>query len=123
VVAGQANNLELGFDTRYTLSEEGIRYVTHRDRAQLPTTRGIWSTELIKGQPRTAPAPGSPHRDLGQADPARRRGDLVPVGASGGSAGNNCETPRTGVWKDQPSIGHQAVIVEGDVDTIGALAW
>ena len=31
---------------RYTLSEEGIRYVTHRDRAQLPTTRGIWSTEL-----------------------------------------------------------------------------
>ena len=31
-------------DTRYTLSSEGIRYVTHRDRAQLPTTRGIWST-------------------------------------------------------------------------------
>ena len=25
---------------------EGIRYVTHRDRAQLPTTRGIWSTAL-----------------------------------------------------------------------------
>ena len=34
-------------EARYTLSEEGIRYVTHRDRAQLPTTRGIWSTELI----------------------------------------------------------------------------
>jgi predicted transcriptional regulator len=33
-------------DTRYTLSAEGIRYVTHRDRAELPTTRGIWSTEL-----------------------------------------------------------------------------
>ena len=32
--------------TRYTLSDEGIRYVTHRDRAQLPTTRGIWSTAL-----------------------------------------------------------------------------
>ena len=31
-------------DTRYTLSADGIRYVTHRDRAQLPTTRGIWST-------------------------------------------------------------------------------
>ena len=31
-------------DSRYTLSSEGIRYVTHRDRAQLPTTRGIWST-------------------------------------------------------------------------------
>ena len=34
-------------DTRYTLSDEGIRYVTHRDRAELPTTRGIWSTELM----------------------------------------------------------------------------
>ena len=33
-------------DTRYTLSDEGIRYVTHRDRAQLPTTQGIWSTAL-----------------------------------------------------------------------------
>ena len=33
-------------DTRYTLSAEGIRYVTHRHRAQLPTTQGIWSTAL-----------------------------------------------------------------------------
>ena len=33
-------------DTRYTLSAAGIRYITHRDRAQLPTTRGIWSTSL-----------------------------------------------------------------------------
>ena len=33
-------------DTRYTLSTDGIRYVTHRDRAQLPTTQGIWSTAL-----------------------------------------------------------------------------
>ena len=31
---------------RYTLSDRGIRYVTHRDRAELPTTRDIWSTEL-----------------------------------------------------------------------------
>ncbi len=33
-------------DIRYTLSAEGIRYITHRDRAQLSTTRGIWSTAL-----------------------------------------------------------------------------
>ena len=33
-------------DTRYTLSAEGIRYVTHRDRAQLSTTQCIWSTAL-----------------------------------------------------------------------------
>ena len=32
--------------TRYTLSAEGVRYVTHRDRAQLPTTLGVWSTAL-----------------------------------------------------------------------------
>ena len=33
-------------DTRYTLSPEGIHYITHRDRAQLPTTQGIWSIAL-----------------------------------------------------------------------------
>ena len=33
-------------DTRYTLSAGGIRHVTHGDRAELPTTRGIWSAEL-----------------------------------------------------------------------------
>ena len=33
-------------EVRFTLSDDGIRYVTHRDRAELPTTRGIWSTEL-----------------------------------------------------------------------------
>ena len=33
-------------NVRYTLSAEGIRYATHRDRAELPTTRGIWSTAL-----------------------------------------------------------------------------
>ena len=40
-------------NVRYTLSAEGIRYVTHRDRAELPTTRGIWSTAPVEG--RTGP--------------------------------------------------------------------
>lgn len=42
---------------RYTLSAEDIRYVTHRDRAQLPTNRGIWSTcvRMGPGTFRTAP--------------------------------------------------------------------
>ena len=35
-------------DVRYTLSEEGISYVTHRNRVQLPNTPGIRNTELIK---------------------------------------------------------------------------
>ena len=25
--------------------------------------------------------------------------------------------------KDQPSIGHQAVVVEGDADAVGVVAW
>ncbi len=33
-------------NTGYTLSAAGVRYITHRDRAQLPTTQGIWSTVL-----------------------------------------------------------------------------
>lgn len=31
-------------ERRYALSLEGIRYITTRDRGQLPTTRGTWST-------------------------------------------------------------------------------
>ena len=38
-------------DTRYTLSAEGICYITHRDRAQLQTTRAIWSTDPSTDQP------------------------------------------------------------------------
>ena len=39
-------------DVRYTLSDEGIRYVTHRDRAELPTTRGVWSAALTTDEER-----------------------------------------------------------------------
>ena len=28
-----------------------------------------------------------------------------------------------GGWQDQPSIGHQAVVVEGDLDPVGVVAW
>ena len=36
-------------DVRYTLSEQGIRYITRRDRAQLATTMASWSTEPATG--------------------------------------------------------------------------
>ena len=42
-------------DVRYALSEEGIRYITRRDRAQLATTMAAWSTEDVTdnhGRPR-----------------------------------------------------------------------
>ena len=32
-------------DVRYTLSERGIKYITRRDRAQLPTSTAAWSIE------------------------------------------------------------------------------
>ena len=68
-------------DVRYTLSAEGIRYITHRDHAELPTTRGIWSTALTTRQTGPETTRGSPHRDVGAADEARRRHHLVPVAA------------------------------------------
>ena len=33
------------------------------------------------------------------------------------------QAPGQGGWKDQPGIGHQAVIVEGDLDAVGVVAW
>ena len=57
-------------ETRYTPSAEGIRYVTHRDRAQPPTTRGIWSTALTTDR----------QGHMGAPDEARRRRDMVPLG-------------------------------------------
>ena len=69
-------------DTRYTLSAEGIRYVTHRDSAQLPTTRGIWSTTL------TTDRPGR-RRHVG----ARRRHHVVPLEAGGRGKGRPRQRP------------------------------
>ena len=70
-------------DTRYTLSAEGIRCVTHRDRAQLPTTQGIWSTTLTTDKQGPQASRGPPHRNVGSADEARRRHHVVPLEASG----------------------------------------
>ena len=33
------------------------------------------------------------------------------------------QAPGQGGRKDQPGIGHQAVIVEGDLDPVGVVAW
>ena len=33
------------------------------------------------------------------------------------------EMPGQGGRKDQPGIGYQAVIVEGDADAVGVVAW
>ena len=68
-------------DTRYTLSAEGIRYITHRDRAQLPTTGHL---EHGPHHRQTGPqaSRGTPHRDVGAADEARRRHHMVPLEAS-----------------------------------------
>ena len=33
------------------------------------------------------------------------------------------EVPGQGGWKEQAGIGHQAVVVEGDVDAVAAVVW
>ena len=33
------------------------------------------------------------------------------------------KAPGQGGRKDQPGIGHQAVVVEGDLDTVGVVTW
>ena len=80
-------------DTRYTLSAEGIRYITHRDRAQLPTTQGIWSTAPHRRQTGPQTVRGPPHRHVGEADEARRRHHLVPLEASGRGQGRPRQRP------------------------------
>ena len=66
-------------DTRYTLSAEGIRYVTHRDRAELPTGASGAPPSRPTSGPDTARGP--PHRHVGAADEARRRDHMVPIKA------------------------------------------
>ena len=74
-------------DTRYTLSAEGIRYVTHRDRAQLPTTQDIWSTAFTTDKQGRRRHVGHRIEDVGEADEARRRHHLVPLEAGDGDQG------------------------------------
>ena len=33
------------------------------------------------------------------------------------------QVPGQGGRKEQPSVGHQAVVVEGDTDAVGVAAW
>ena len=33
------------------------------------------------------------------------------------------QMPRQGGRKEQPGIGHQAAVVEGDLDPVGVVAW
>ena len=52
----------------------GIRYVTHRDRAQLPTTRGIWSTALTTDRQGRRRNVGHRIRYVGSADESTQTG-------------------------------------------------
>ena len=68
-------------DGRYTLSAEGIRYITHRDRAELPTTRGIWSTALTTDKQGRRRHVGHRIETLARQTKHGRRHHLVPVTA------------------------------------------
>ena len=80
-------------DVRYTLSAEGIRYVTHRDRAQLPTTRGIWSTALTIDKQGRRRHVGHRIETWERQTKHARRHHVVSVAASGRGQGRPRQRP------------------------------
>ena len=59
------------------------------------------------------------HHLVARVRPARGAAQVEMVVDQFGQA----QAPGQGGRKDQPGIGHQAVIVEGDADAIGVVAW
>ena len=88
-------------DVRYTMSAEGIRYVTHRDRAELPHA-GHMEHSPHRRQTGPETACGPPHRDVGEADEARGRHYVVPVEA--GSRGPCRPRQRAGVVRPHRQV-------------------
>ena len=70
-------------NTRYTLSAEGIRYVTHRGPRPAPHHARHLEHSAHDRPPRPETTRGPPHRDVGSADETRRRDHLVPLEAGG----------------------------------------
>ena len=70
-------------DTRYTLSAEGIRFVT--PQGPRPAAHDAGHLEHRPHDRQTGPqaSRGPPHRDVGEADEARRRHHVVPLEAGG----------------------------------------
>ena len=59
------------------------------------------------------------HHLVARVRPARGAAKVEMVVDQFGQA----QAPGQGGRKDQPGIGHQAVIVEGDADAVGVVAW
>ena len=59
------------------------------------------------------------HHLVARVGPARRIAQVEALLDELGQA----EAQGEGGRKDQPGIGHQAVIVEGDTDAVGVVAW
>ena len=95
---------------------EGALTVPPRARA-VPPVRNT-SASSMQSPPASADA-NQGHHLVARVRPARGAAKVEMVVDQFGQA----QAPGQGGRKDQPGIGHQAVIVEGDADAIGVVAW
>ena len=92
-------------------------------RPQPPRARAVppvrnTSASSMQSPPASADA-NQGHHLVARVRPARGAAQVEMVVDQFGQA----QAPGQGGRKDQPGIGHQAVIVEGDADAIGVVAW
>ena len=116
------------------LTRSSWRTWPHRKlRRKVPRVDGAFTT-----QPKSAGRPaGAQHVGVIAAVAASQRGrhqghNLVPrVRPTRGIAQveallyqlGQAEMQGQGGWQDQPSIGHQTVVIKGDLDAVGVLQW
>ena len=73
----------------------------------------------VKPSTRAVPPARSTSASSMQSPPARRAAEVEVLPEELGQAKAQGE----GGGKDQPGIGHQAVVVEGDLDAVGVVTW
>ena len=102
-------------------------------RRKVPRVEGALA---VKPSTRAVPPARSTSASSMQSPPARAEATRViilsPVFARPGAAAEvevlpeelgQAKAQGEGGGKDQPGIGHQAVVVEGDLDAVGVVAW
>ena len=87
-----------------------------RVQAVLPSAQRVGVVDAVAARQRR----GHQSRNLiARIGPARRIAEVqVPVNQLG-----QTQVQGQGGRQDQPGIGHQAAVVEGDLDPVGVVAW
>ena len=63
------------------------------------------------------------HHLVSRVRPARGAAEIEVMVYEFPQAQAQAQAPGQGGWKDQPGVGYQAVVVEGDTDAVGVFAW